>query len=130
MKIDAEVLIGAQRNHVIVPIDPDYVDADKDDIYQAVAVSDEMFKAFGYEPSPDEFEILNIDDIIEDIMALPLPVGDASEDCDYNYLKKQIVGVLRRYFDYNDNGDPNPEFDDTYTAQEAIDDIHEIIGNI
>ena len=55
---------------------------------------------------------------------------DYSEECDYNYLKKRIAEVLRRYFDTNDNGDPNPEFDDCFTAEEAIDEIHDIIGEI
>lgn len=55
---------------------------------------------------------------------------DYSEECDYNYLKKRITEVLRRYFDTDDNGDPNPEFDDCFTAEEAIDEIHDIIGEI
>lgn len=55
---------------------------------------------------------------------------DYSEECDYNYLKKRIAKVLRRYFDTDDNGDPNPEFDDCFTAEEAIDEIHDIIDGI
>ena len=55
---------------------------------------------------------------------------DYSDECDYNYLKKKITKVLRRYFDTDDNGDPNPEFDDCFTAEEAIDEIHDIIGGI
>lgn len=30
----------------------------------------------------------------------------------------------------DDCGDPNEEYDSDYTAQDAIDDIHEIVGEI
>ena len=43
---------------------------------------------------------------------------------------EKIKNVLRRYFDYNDHGDPNEQFDPDCTAQDAIDDIHEIVGEI
>lgn len=55
---------------------------------------------------------------------------DYTEECDYNALKNKIKGVLRRYFETDDNGDDNEEFDDSYTAEQAIDDIHDIIGEI
>lgn len=55
---------------------------------------------------------------------------DNAEECDYNYLKSKIRGVLKRYFECDDNGDPNKEHDPDYTAQDAIDDIHDIIGDI
>lgn len=47
-----------------------------------------------------------------------------------NGLKTQIANVLRKYFEYNDNGEPNDEYDQYYGAQQALDDIHEIIGEI
>ena len=53
-----------------------------------------------------------------------------AEECDYNYLKNRIKTVLKRYFECDDCGNPNKEHDPDYTAQNAIDDIHEIIGNI
>jgi len=55
-------------------------------------------------------------------------MADYAEECDYNNLKSRIQKVFRRYFECNDNGDYNKEFDDCYTAQEALDDIHDIIG--
>ena len=55
---------------------------------------------------------------------------DVAEDCDYNYLKNRIIEVLRRYFETDDSGDFNKKHDDSYTAQDAIDDIHEIVGEI
>jgi hypothetical protein len=55
---------------------------------------------------------------------------DYAEECDYNHLKKQITGVLRKYFEYNDNGDPNPEYDENLSPVDAIDEIHDIIGDI
>lgn len=59
-----------------------------------------------------------------------MAIVDYSEECDYNHLKKRITDVLRKYFEHNDNGDPNPEFDDCFTAQDAIDEIHDIVGEI
>jgi len=53
---------------------------------------------------------------------------DCSEECDYNYLKKRITDVLRKHLPHDDDGNPNPEFDDCFTAEEAISEIYEIIG--
>lgn len=55
---------------------------------------------------------------------------DYTEELDYNALKNKIKGVLRRYFETDDCGNDNKEFDDSYTAQQAIDDIHDIVGDI
>ena len=41
----------------------------------------------------------------------------------------EIRRLLRRYFECNDNGDPNPEHDPNYTAQNFVDDIHDLIGD-
>ena len=30
----------------------------------------------------------------------------------------------------NDEGETNPEYDEDYSAQDAIDDIHDIVGSI
>ena len=57
-------------------------------------------------------------------------IKDYSEECDCNYLKKQISNVLRKYFQYDDCGEPNDEYDPDFTTQDALDEIHEIIGNI
>ena len=46
------------------------------------------------------------------------------------YLKKQIANVLRKCFPYNDRGEPNDEYDLDFTPQDALDEIHEMIGNI
>ena len=45
-------------------------------------------------------------------------------------LKLNVKNLLRRYFECNDNGEPNPEHDPYYTAQDFVDDIHDLIGNI
>ena len=45
-------------------------------------------------------------------------------------MKNQIVAVLRRYFEYDDKGNPNAEYDPNYSAEDAIDDIHGIVGKI
>ena len=57
-------------------------------------------------------------------------VKDCSEECDCNYLKKRIANVLRKYFQYDDCGEPNDEYDPDFTPQDALDEIHEIIGDI
>lgn len=41
-----------------------------------------------------------------------------------------IKDVLRNYFECDDAGNPNPGFDDDMTAQDALDEIHEIVGSI
>lgn len=43
---------------------------------------------------------------------------------------ERIKDVLRRYFEVDDNGNENPNYNDCYTAQEAIDAIHDIVGEI
>lgn len=55
---------------------------------------------------------------------------DCSEECGYNYLKKRIVDVLRKKcFEVDDAGSANPEeFDANFSAQEAIDEICDIVG--
>ena len=55
---------------------------------------------------------------------------DCSEECDCNSLKKQIADVLRKYFQYNDCGEPNDAYDPDFAPQDALDEIHEIIGDI
>lgn len=41
----------------------------------------------------------------------------------------RIHDVFRRYFSCDDNGEPNPQYDDYLDAQTAIDEIHDIVGN-
>ena len=56
-----------------------------------------------------------------------------TEELDNNTLKnkiKRIKAVLRRYFPTDDNGNPNPEFDDNFTSEQAIDEIYNIVGGI
>lgn len=53
-----------------------------------------------------------------------------TEENDYNALKAKIKAVLRRYFECNDDGEANPDFDDNTTAQDVVDEIKEIVGGI
>lgn len=55
---------------------------------------------------------------------------DYTEELDYNALKNKIKAVLRRHLPTDDNGEPNEEFDDCFTAEEAIDEIYDIVGGI
>ncbi len=43
---------------------------------------------------------------------------------------EEIRNVLRRYFETDDNGKDNPEYDPDFSAQDAIDEIHDIVGSI
>lgn len=45
-------------------------------------------------------------------------------------LKDQIKEVLRKYFEEDDRGHKNEDYDDTFSAQDAIDEIHDIVGDI
>ena len=55
---------------------------------------------------------------------------DRTEELDYNALKNKIKTVLRRYLPTDDNGNSNPEFDDSFTSEQAIDEIYDIVGGI
>ena len=45
-------------------------------------------------------------------------------------INDKIADILRKYFEYDDNGNPNDNYDPNYSAEDAIDDIHELIGKI
>jgi len=55
---------------------------------------------------------------------------DYADECDYNALKKKIRTVLRRYFECDDGGNPNEEYDPDFSAQDALDEIKEAVGGI
>ena len=55
---------------------------------------------------------------------------DYSEECDYNALKNSIKHLLRKYAEFNDYGERNPEYDPFYTAYDLAYDVHELIGGI
>ena len=57
-------------------------------------------------------------------------ITDYSEECDYNALKNKIKAVLRRYFECDDDGDANKEYDPNFSAQDALDEIKEAVGGI
>ena len=45
-------------------------------------------------------------------------------------IENEIVRVIRKYFEYDDRGNPNDEYDPDFSATDAIDAIHDIIGKI
>lgn len=55
---------------------------------------------------------------------------DYTEELDYEALKNKIKAVLRRHYPTDDNGDPNKEFDDCFTSEQALDEIYELVGGI
>lgn len=42
----------------------------------------------------------------------------------------KIKQVLKQYLEFNDDGTPNKEYDGTLTAEDTIDKIHKIVGEI
>lgn len=87
---------------------------------------------------PEEYDIqlpndFNDDDIEDTVgEALSEEFGFCVKSYDWKIVtaEDKIRAVLRRYFEVNDNGDVNPEYDEDFTAQDAIDEIHDIIGEI
>ena len=57
-------------------------------------------------------------------------INDYTDELDYNALKNGIKQILLKYFECDDNGDRSPFYNSGYTAQDAIDDIHDLIGYI
>lgn len=45
-------------------------------------------------------------------------------------IKSKIADVLRKYFMYDDDGNPNEAYSPDLSAEDALDEIHEIIGSI
>ena len=43
---------------------------------------------------------------------------------------ERIKNVLRRYFEAHSNGEVSKTYDECFAASDAIDEIHEIVGNI
>ena len=43
---------------------------------------------------------------------------------------EEIRNILRKYFEYDDNGYPNESYDPSYSPSDAIDDIHNVVGKI
>ena len=122
MKIDAKVKFNDKvakqigRDYFTVPIDFDYVEADFDSIYDYVSY--ELGEKFGGKFFSDEYEIVNYKDLLK--------VVQDNE----NALSAKLRQLLRRYFECNDNGNPNSEHDPDYTAQDFVDDVHDLVGNI
>lgn len=42
-------------------------------------------------------------------------------------IAEQIKSVLKRYFEADENGNPNPEYDEYFSAQDALDEIAAIV---
>ena len=45
-------------------------------------------------------------------------------------MKQNVINVLKKYFEYDDNGNPNEEYDPNFLAEDAINEIHDIVGKI
>lgn len=45
-------------------------------------------------------------------------------------IVERVRNVLRRYFERDDSGNENKDYDDGMSAQDAVDEIHQIVGEI
>lgn len=79
---------------------------------------------------PNDFNDDDIEDTISEVLSEEFGFCVKSFKWEVVTVEDKIRAVLRRYFEVNDNGDVNPEYDDCFTAQDAIDEIHDIIGEI
>lgn len=57
------------------------------------------------------------------------PINAIVEVEEETSIVARIHDVFRRYFSCDDNGEPNPQYDDYLDAQTAIDEIHDIVGD-
>ena len=63
-------------------------------------------------------------------MAEDISEGGCSENCDYESLKNHIKGLLRKYFEFDDSGNKNKEYNPDFSAQDFVEDIHGYVGDI
>lgn len=103
---------------LFVNADCDYI-SDHDDLIRTI-VDD-----IGNYIEGEDFEIVNEEKFWNDMDSMNNMVHSIDNDkCE------KIREILRRYFECNDRDERNPQYDENYSAQNAIDDIHEIVGNI
>lgn len=43
---------------------------------------------------------------------------------------EDVKETLRRYYRFDDKGRPNKGYDEAFSAQDAVDEIHDIVGDI
>lgn len=55
---------------------------------------------------------------------------DYTEELDYNALKNRVKAILRRYFECDDDGNKNAQYDPNFSASDAIDEIKEAVGGL
>lgn len=106
---------------LFVGVDCDYID-DRDDLMQAI--EDDIGDSY---VEGEDYELVNEEQFWKDMDC------SASEITNPEALDgrlEKIREVLRRYFEFNDSAERNEQYDENYSAQAAIDDIHEIVGSI
>ena len=98
-------------------VDCDYIE-DKDDLLRAI--EDEI----GQYVEDVHFEIINEEQFWKD-MDCPASEITNSEHRGFD----EIRAVLCKYFEKRSNGELSKEYDPNFSAQDAIDEIAEIVGN-
>ena len=98
-------------------VDCDYIE-DKDDLLRAI--EDEI----GEYAEDVHFEIINEEQFWKD---MDCPASEITNPEHRGFDK--IRAVLRKYFEKLSNGELSKEYDPNFSAQDAIDEIAEIVGN-
>ena len=100
-----------------ITVDCDYIE-DHDDLVRAI-----MDEVGIFEENVD-YTIENEEQFWED-MDCPASEITNPEHSGFD----EIRAVLRKYFEKRSNGEPSKEYDPNFSAQDAIDEIAEIVGN-
>ena len=123
MKLDIKIrwnanIAGHNEGDVqTIIVDCDYIE-DKDDLLRAI--EDEI----GQYAEDVHFEIINEEQFWKD-MDCPASQITNPERGGFDPIRE----VLRKYFEKRSNGEPSKEYDPNFSAQDAIDEIAEIVGN-
>ena len=98
-------------------VDCDYIE-DHDDLVRAIV--DEV----GIFEENVDYTIENEEQFWED---MDCPASEITNPEHRGF--DEIRAVLRKYFEKRSNGEPSKEYDPNFSAQDAIDEIAEIVGN-
>ena len=123
MKLDIKIrwnanIAGHNEGDVqTIIVDCDYIE-DHDDLVRAI-----MDEVGIFEENVD-YTIENEEQFWED---MDCPASEITNPEHRGF--DEIRAVLRKYFEKRSNGEPSKEYDPNFSAQDAIDEIAEIVGN-
>ena len=123
MKLDIKIrwnanIAGHNKGDVqAITVDCDYIE-DHDDLVRVIV--DEV----GIFEENVDYTIENEEQFWED---MDCPASEITNPEHRGF--DEIRAVLRKYFEKRSNGEPSKEYDPNFSAQDAIDEIAEIVGN-